>query len=78
VFADRKKALGGIVRDLVGLLRQRVSGDRPDESGMGSLREEQRKTALAALERLQGMGYCERCALDAASAVLRARFAEQL
>ncbi len=29
-----------------------------------------------ALERLHGMGYCDRCALDAASAVLRARFAE--
>ena len=78
VFADRKKALGGIVRDLVGLLRQRASGDKPEESGMGSLREEQRKVALAALQRLEGMGYCERCALDATSAVLRARFAEQL
>jgi predicted Ser/Thr protein kinase len=78
VFADRKKALGGIVRDLVGLLRQRVSGDKPEDGSGASLREEQRKAAMAALDRLQGMGYCERCALDATSALLRARFADHV
>ena len=77
VFADRKKALGGIVRDLVGLLRERESDEKQKDAG-ASLREEQRKAALAALDRLKGMGYCDRCALDAASAVLRARFAESL
>jgi serine protein kinase len=77
VFVERKKALGGIVRDLVGVLRERVSGGRQEDAGRTSLREEQRKAALAALDRLQSMGYCDRCALDAATAVLRARFAEQ-
>lgn len=76
VFADRKKVLGSIVRDLIGLLRQRTSGEARDAEA-GALREEQRKVALAALERLKGMGYCERCALDAATSVLRSRFAEQ-
>jgi serine protein kinase len=34
------------------------------------------ENALAALERLKGMGYCESCALDAGAALLRARFAD--
>jgi len=78
VFIERKKALGGIVRDIVGVLRHRVAGQRQENADSGALREEQRRTAFAAIDRLQTMGYCERCALDAASAVLRARFADRL
>lgn len=77
VFSERRKALAGLVRDLVGLLRQRTSGELREDRG-GSLREEQRRAALGALDRLKGMGYCERCALDAASAVLRARYGEHV
>ncbi len=74
VFTERRKGVALVVRDLVALLRD---GDgRPKDPGWGELREEQRKNATTALERLRGMGYCDRCALDAASAVLRARFAE--
>jgi serine protein kinase len=77
VFSERRKALAGLVRDLVGVLRQRTSGERYEETGAG-LREEQRRAALAAIDRLAGMGYCDRCALDAASAVLRARYGEHI
>jgi hypothetical protein len=41
-----------------------------------NLREEQRKNALAAFGRMQAMGYCEHCALEGGSALLRARFNE--
>jgi serine protein kinase len=75
VFTDRRKGVALLVRDLVRLLRDAQSESR-SESGWGALREEERKHATDALERLRGMGYCDRCALDAASAVLRARFAE--
>jgi serine protein kinase len=77
VFSERRKALAGLVRDLVGVLRQRTSGEKHEPTGAG-LREEQRRAALAALDRLKGMGYCERCALDASSAVLRARYGEHV
>lgn len=76
VFNERRKVLGAIVRDMVGLLRQRTSDERDSSGDVASLREEQRRVALAAVDRLHGMGYCDRCALDAASAVLRARYAE--
>jgi predicted Ser/Thr protein kinase len=72
VFTERRKGVALVVRDLVGLLRDR----RKPDSGWGELHEEQAKNALSALERLKLIGYCESCALDAASAVLRARFAE--
>ena len=71
-FTDRRKGVALVVRDLVNLLRNRIHAD----TGWGELHEEQAKNALAALERLRAIGYCEACALDAASAVLRARFAE--
>lgn len=77
VFSERRKALGGMLRDLVGVLRQRTSGEPQHDAGV-SLREEQRRAALAALDRLTSMGYCDRCALDAATAVLRARYGEHL
>jgi predicted Ser/Thr protein kinase len=72
VFTERRKGVALVVRDLVSFLRDQ----RKQESGWGDLQEEARKNAASALERLKGMGYCEHCALDAASAVLRARFAE--
>jgi len=76
-FADRRKAVALLCRDLVMLLRDRVSDGPPSESRGGkNLRDEQRKNALAAFGRLQAMGYCEHCALEGGSALLRARFAE--
>jgi predicted Ser/Thr protein kinase len=74
VFTERRKGVAHVVRDLVALLFGRK--DRSRDPGWGELREEQRKNATTAMERLRGMGYCEECALDAASALLRARFAE--
>jgi predicted Ser/Thr protein kinase len=71
-FAERRKGVAHVVRDLISLLRDQ----RKQESSWGDLHEEARKKAREALERLEGMGYCEHCALEAASAVLRARFAE--
>ncbi|WP_437747252.1 serine protein kinase PrkA [Sorangium sp. So ce1504] len=75
VFTERRKGVALLVRDLVALLRDAQS-DGKSEKGWGELREEERRNATRALERLRGMGYCDRCALDAASALLRARFAE--
>lgn len=75
VFTERRKGVALLVRDLVTLLRDAQS-DGKAEKDWGDLREEERKNATRALERLRGMGYCDRCALDAASALLRARFAE--
>jgi hypothetical protein len=71
-FTERRKGVAHVVRDLISLLRDQ----RKQESGWGDLHEEARKKARESLERLKGMGYCEHCALEAASAVLRARFAE--
>jgi predicted Ser/Thr protein kinase len=71
-FTDRRKGVALVVRDLVSLLRDQ----RQQDSGFSDLHEEDRRKARGALERLRGMGYCDHCALDAASAVLRARFAE--
>jgi predicted Ser/Thr protein kinase len=76
VFTERRKAVALLCRDLVAILRDRKTSERRDEPLLGGLREEQRKNALAALDRLKGMGYCESCALDAGSVLLRARFAE--
>ncbi len=75
-FAERRKALGGVVRNVVGLLRARTAKGSGADAEASALREESVKTAAAAIDRLGNMGYCERCALDAASAVLRARFSD--
>ncbi len=81
VFTERRKAVALLCRDLVAILRDRANhkargqGAR-EEPLLGGLRDEQRKNALAALDRMVGMGYCESCALDAGSALLRARFSE--
>jgi predicted Ser/Thr protein kinase len=74
VFTERRKGVAAVVRDLVQLLRDRRASKTGD--ALDGLREEQRKNALTALERLKKMGYCESCALDAASVLVRARFAE--
>ncbi len=71
-FVERRKGVAQTVRNLVSLLRDR----RLLESAFGDLHDEERKRARSTLERLIAMGYCENCALDAATAVLRARFAE--
>jgi predicted Ser/Thr protein kinase len=71
-FVERRKGVALVVRDLVSLLRDQ----RQQDSGWGDLHDEDRKKAKGALDRLKTMGYCEHCALDAASAVLRARFSE--
>ncbi len=72
VFADRRRGVAIVVRDLVTLLHDQKRLEKPGVD----LKEEGRRNAESALERLKGMGYCEHCALDACSAVLRARFAE--
>ncbi len=65
VFTERRKGVAQVVRDLVSLLRDQ----RKQESSWGDLHEERgRRRAGVAAPR--GMGYCEHCALDAASAVL--------
>jgi hypothetical protein len=79
VFTERRKGVALLVRDLVSILReraQRAPGGSTPPGGWAELHEEQRKNALVALSRLETMGYCERCALDAGSALLRARYAE--
>ncbi|HLM74091.1 MAG TPA: serine protein kinase PrkA, partial [Polyangiaceae bacterium] len=73
VFTERRKGVASVVRDLVGILRSR---SQRSEGTLDGLHEEQRKNASTALDRLKTMGYCESCALDAASVLLRARFAE--
>jgi predicted Ser/Thr protein kinase len=75
VFTERRKGVALVVRDLVIFLRD-GQVQRPRDQAWGELREEQRRNAREALERLRQMGYCDHCALDAASALLRARFAE--
>lgn len=75
VFTERRKPVALGVRDLVSVLRARRESPTA-EAGRPTLHEEQKRNALTALERLQAMGYCEACALDAATAVLRARYSE--
>jgi hypothetical protein len=95
VFAERRKPIALLVRDLVRILRERkearekaareaegtstAADKRHDDraaTGTGDLGEARRREATAMLERLFKMGYDEDSALDAASAVLRARFHE--
>ena len=59
---------------LVSLLREDTMSRR--DPCWGALHEEQRRNASTALERLRQMGYCDSCALDAATALVRARYAE--
>jgi serine protein kinase len=67
VFAERRKQVALLARDMVVLL---------SENGAG-LSEEQKKAARAAADRMKDMyGYCDHCARDAASGLVRWRFAE--
>lgn len=75
VFTERRKGVALLVRDLVTMLRDKQR-DPAHERVLNALQEEQRRNATTALDRLRGMGYCEHCALDAASALLRARLVE--
>lgn len=75
VFTERRKGVALLVRDLVTMLRDKQR-DPAQERVLNALQEEQRRNATTALDRLRGMGYCEHCALDAASALLRARLIE--
>ncbi len=66
VLADRKPAVARLTRDIVILVR---------ESGAG-LDMQRNKDADEALRRLFKLGYCQSCAGDAASTLLRKRFHE--
>jgi serine protein kinase len=66
VLNDRRPAVARLTRDLVILVR---------ESGAG-LDAQHKKDADQALLRLFKLGYCESCAADAASTLLRKRFHE--
>ena len=74
VFVERRKPVALLVRDLVSVLRSRK--EKGDVAGDKDLGEGRRREALVTLERLKTMGYDDASALDAATAVLRARFAE--
>ena len=76
VFAERRGAVAHVARDLEAILeaqRDPHPSRAPVDKG---LRDEQRAHAKAALSRLHAMGYCDGCALDAVSALLRSRYAE--
>jgi predicted Ser/Thr protein kinase len=66
VLSDRRPAVARLTRDLVVLVR---------EAGAG-LDAQHKKDAEQALQRLFKLGYCESCAADAASTLLRRRFHE--
>ncbi|MBL9025257.1 MAG: serine protein kinase PrkA [Myxococcales bacterium] len=78
VFAERRKPIALLVRDLVRILREKKDAKEKGEERAPDkdLGEARRREATAMLERLRKMGYEEDSALDAASAVLRARFHE--
>lgn len=78
VFAERRKPIALLVRDLVRVLRERKDAKEKGEERATDkdLGEARRREAGAMLERLKKMGYDEDSALDAASAILRARFHE--
>ena len=78
VFTERRKPVALLVRDLVRVLREKKErvGAEPNERELRDLGEFRRKEAWAMMERLRAIGYSELSALDAASAVLRSRFAE--
>ncbi len=73
VFAERKKPVALLVRDLVRVLREKRDTDKAQDKDLGETR---RREAAEMLVRLKSMGYEEDSALDAATAVLRTRFAE--
>jgi predicted Ser/Thr protein kinase len=65
IFADKRPEIAALARDLVLLVREEGAG----------LDAERRKRAEAAIERMSArFGYCQHCASDAASMLLRRRF----
>lgn len=84
VFAERRRPVALLVKDLVRILLARKDAQKAEAAGKPAaakpedhgLDDARRRAALEALERLKGMGYDDECALDAASAVLSARYAE--
>jgi predicted Ser/Thr protein kinase len=75
VFTERRKPVALLVRDLVRVLRekQEATAERGADKDLGETR---RREAAEMLARLVTLGYDEDSALDAATAVLQARFAE--
>lgn len=75
VFSDRRRAVALVVDEMVTILRARREGG--EQKGLDDrLSADHERDALHVLGRLREMGYCESCALDAGSAILRARYAE--
>lgn len=65
-FARLRKQFALLLRDVVDLLREEAKGMAPEQS----------RRARAVVDRLIAQGYCEHCALDAASRLLGERFRE--
>jgi serine protein kinase len=68
ILGDRKPDVARLVRDVVLLVREEAVG----------LDTARKRDAEAAIGRLERVGYCRFCAADAASALLRKRFADLL
>ena len=66
-FADRRKQVVGIARDLVVLITEEATGLEPD-------RHRQASETLKKLK--ERYGYCDHCARDGAAALLRERFTD--
>ena len=75
VFVERRKPVALLVRDLVRVLREKQQTEEQKAHGK-DLGETRRREAAEMLARLKSLGYDEESALDAASAVLKARFSE--
>lgn len=79
VFAERRRPVALLTRDLLTLLRgRREHPDRDDREVAPDLMEDQRTAALATLARLKELGYEDSSAHDTAAALLSSRFAELL
>jgi len=78
VFADKKKPVALLVRDLTRILRTQkdATEDTASDKELKDLGDGRRREVAEMLERLKTMGYTKESALDAATAILRARFAE--
>ena len=67
VFAERRKQIALVARDVMLLLSAQTRG----------MTEDRKSTAQAAAERMKkSYGYCDECARDTASALVRWRYAE--
>jgi serine protein kinase len=68
ILSERRPAVARLTRDLVILVRE-------DAVGLDS---ERKRHAEEAMQRMVTLGYCQNCAADAASALLRKRFHDLL